>query len=196
MLGVDASPEVLGGAGLPCARPAPGREGRDLVALQERLANMEDIVVTDVRMQTDQGRVTVAGLPDQPGNCHRVFEAVAAGGVLVDMIVQNMTAGQPELSFSVPAEQLGRALDLTRGVCQAIDRGTTVEADAEIANIFAEGVGMRTHTGVARKMFGALAHRGINISMINTSEVRLSVVVARPRSDEALAALRSAFGLA
>ena len=77
----------------------------------------------------------------------------------------------------------------------ALDPATRVVADAGIARLFVHGVGMRTHTGVARRMFGALAQRGINISMINTSEVRVNVVVDRSRGEEALAALKEAFGV-
>jgi aspartate kinase len=186
------------GAGMPF--PAPALSGRspfrDLSALTHRLSNMEDILVTDVRLVADQGRITLFGLPDKPGNCSRVFQAVAKGGIVVDMIVQNMTAGRPELSFSVPQNELTHALELSREVARSIEPATEVFAEGNIANVYVQGVGMRTHTGVARRMFGALARRGINISMINTSEVRLSVVVDRGRGPEALECLREAFSLA
>ena len=185
------------GAGLPAsAVPRATPASRDLTALTQRLANMEGILVTEVNLSTDQGRITLFGLPDQPGISQRVFEAVASGQIVVDMIVQNLTAGRPEVSFSVPQADLARALELTRAVAQTIDPGTQVLAEANIATLDVHGVGMRTHTGVARRMFGALAQRGINIAMINTSEVRLSVVVDRHRGEEARAVLREAFGLA
>jgi aspartate kinase len=168
---------------------------RDLATLTQRLASMEDIVVSDVFLATDQGRITVFGLPDRPGNCSRVFQAVAAGGIVVDMIVQNLTAGRIELSFSVPQRDLDKALSLTREVVANIDPVSEVAADGDIATLYVLGVGMRTHTGVARRMFGALAQRGINISLINTSEVRLGVVVDRGRGEEALACLKEAFNL-
>jgi aspartate kinase len=172
------------------------RTGRDLTALTQQLASMEDIVVSDVLLATDQGRITIFGLPDQPGCCSRVFQAVAQAGIVVDMIVQNLAAGHTELSFSVPQADLDRALTVTREVVSTLDPATRVVADAGIARLFVHGVGMRTHTGVARRMFGALAQRGINISMINTSEVRISVVVDRARGEEALACLKAAFHLA
>jgi aspartate kinase len=184
------------GAGLPApAASAPPATPRDLAALSDRLADMEDILIFDVESVTDHGRITIFGLPDRPGNCFRVFQAVAAGDIVVDMIVQNHTAGLPELSFSVPQADLERALALTRGMARAIDPATQVVADGNIAKLFVLGVGMRTHVGVARKMFGALAKLGINISMINTSEVRLSVVVDRAREQEARAAVKEAFHL-
>jgi aspartate kinase len=173
--------------------PVPSTAGRDLAALTQQLASMEDIVVSDVLLATDQGRITIFGLPDRPGNCLRVFQAVAEAGIVVDMIVQNLAGGRTELSFSVPKADLERAQTLTREVVGQIDPVTRVAADAGIARLFVHGVGMRTHTGVARRMFGALAQRGINISLINTSEVRLSVVVDGQRGEEALACLKEAF---
>jgi aspartate kinase len=180
-------------------RPAsaiPSKSNRDLAALTQQLASMEDIVVSDVLLDTDQGRITIFGLPDKPGCCSRVFQAVASAGIVVDMIVQNLSLGRTELSFSVPQADLDRALKVTREVVGTLDPATRVAADAGIARLFVHGVGMRTHTGVARRMFGALAERGINIGMINTSEVRISVVVDRERGQEALTCLKEAFNLA
>src|SRR5205807_10040800 len=156
--------------------------------------SMEDIVVSDVKLATDHGQITIFDLPDLPGNCSRVFQAVAAAGIVVDMIVQNLcNNGRAELSFSVPRDDLTRALKRTQDVVREIDPQARVSGDGDIAVLFVLGVGMRTHTGVARKMFGALADRGINISMINTSEVCISVVVERTRGEEALAALTQTF---
>jgi aspartate kinase len=195
------------GAGLPGA-PRSGilrkrkaafteESARDLVSLTQQLSSMEDIVVSDVLLSTDDGRITVSDLPDRPGTCSHVFQAVAAGGIVVDMIVQNLSGpGRTQLSFSAPRGDVARALKLTQQVVRGIDPGTRVSADDEIAKLQVLGVGMRTHTGVARGMFGALAERGINISMINTSEVRVSVVVDRGRGEEALACLKQAFHLA
>jgi aspartate kinase len=183
------------GAGMPVSGdilPSPTSR-RDLAALKQRLSDMEGILVSEVKLDTSQGRITLVGLPDEAGNCHRVFQAVASGGISVDMIVQNMTAGNPELSFSVPLVHLDRALELSRGIAMALAPAVEVVADPSIATVNVMGVGMRTHTGVARRMFGALARRGINIAMINTSEVRLSVVVDRTRGEEACACLQEEF---
>jgi aspartate kinase len=179
-------------------RPSPllDATSRDLTAITQHLSSMEDIVVSDVLLATDQGRITVLDLPDQAGNCSRIFQAVAAAGIVVDMIVQNLTStGRAELSYSVPLADLDRARQLTQDVVGGLDRGTRVLADPNIAKLFVLGVGMRTHTGVARRMFGALAEHGININMINTSEVRVSVVVERSRGEEALACLKQAFNV-
>jgi aspartate kinase len=180
-------------------RPDPreaGATGREVVSRLQMLSSMEDIVVSSVVLNVEQSRITIFDLPDQPGNCSRVFQAVATGGIVVDMIVQNLTAnGRAELSFSVPKADLTRALKRTQDVAREIDPTARVVGDGDIAVLYVLGVGMRTHTGVARAMFGALAERGINIALINTSEVCVSVVVERARGEEALEALRAAFRL-
>ncbi len=194
------------GAGLPAGsgvspyqpRPA-GAEGkgtgRDLAALTQQLGSMEDVLVSDVLLTTDQGRITVLNLPDKPGECSEIFQAVAAGGIVVDMIVQNLSGRKGQLSFSVAQPDVDSALALTRTAAAKIDPGVTVAAESNIAKLLILGVGMRTHTGTARRMFGALAQRGINISMINTSEVRVSVVVDGQRGPEALTCLKEAFNV-
>jgi aspartate kinase len=168
--------------------------GRELAARIARLTAMEEIIVSAVEYNTDHGRITIAGLPDRAGNCSKVFQSVATAGIVVDMIVQNLTeAGRAELSFSVPRPDLERAAALAREAVHGIDPVARVSADGDIGVLFVYGVGMRTHTGVARKMFGALAQRDINISMINTSEVCVSVVVDSRNGPAALAGLREAF---
>jgi len=196
------------GAGVPAGqgagngfRPRPSpfvvAGAKDRESAVARLDGMEDVLVSGVHLNADQSRITIHDLPDLPGHCSTVFNAVATGGILVDMIVQNITApGKAELSFTVPRADLTRALKRTQDVVRGIDPGCRVVGDADVAVLFVLGVGMRTHTGVARTMFGALAARGINICMINTSEVCIGVVVERARGDEALACLRQAFQLA
>jgi aspartate kinase len=169
---------------------------REPVAPTSLLSSMEDIVVSDVLLKTDQGRITVFDLPDRPDSCSHIFQAVAGAGIVVDLIVHNLTGnGRAQLSFSVSLKDLGRALTLTQEAAHTLDSGVRVAADPDIAKLFVLGVGMRTHTGVARRMFGALAERGINIGMINTSEVRINVVVERTRGGEALACLKQTFNV-
>lgn len=175
---------------------APVQDAKSEQELIAQLTSMEDIVVSDVVLDVEQGRITIANVPDQPGNCSRIFHAVAAAGIVVDMIVGNPSEnGLAQLSFSVPIKDLQRALEVTQTSVKAIAPNAVVSADPNIARLIVSGIGMRTHTGVARRMFGALAEKGINIAMINTSEIRVSVVVDRARGQEALEALRSAFNL-
>ena len=145
---------------------------------------MEDILVSEITTQLDEGRVAVHGMVDSPGHCFKVFQAVANAGIVVDMIVQNLGCGLADLSFSVPLSDLDRACKVTKDVLLEISPKATVESDPSLATVHVVGVGMRTHTGVASKVFGALAERKINILMINTSEMRISVVVERDRVDE------------
>ena len=180
----------------PRPNPLMVAAAKDREAAIAKLDGMEDVLVSGVHLNTEQSRVTVHDLPDQPGNCSKVFNAVATGGILVDMIVQNQSGpAKAELSFTVPRADLTRALKRTQDVVREIDAGCRVVGDGDIAVLFVLGVGMRTHTGVARTMFGALAAREINISMINTSEVCVGVVVERARGEEALACLTAAFNL-
>src|SRR5207253_3868203 len=169
--------EARPGAGMPAVVYRPRGAGAFRKAVDEskdghadprstplgHLNSMEDIVVSDVLLISDQGRITVAGLPDKAGNCSSIFQAVATGGIVVAMIVQNLTSdGRAELSFSVPRSDLERARRLTQQAGTDIAPQTAVAADPDIAKLFVLGVGMRTHTGVARRMFGALAERNIN----------------------------------
>jgi len=194
--GAGVPPEQGGNGFKPRPNPLVVPGAKDREAAIARLEGMEDVLVSGVHLNAQQSRVTIHDLPDRPGNCSRVFNAVATGGILVDMIVQNLTApGRAELSFTVPRADLTRALKRTQDVVRAIDGGCRVVGDADVAVLFVLGVGMRTHTGVARTMFGALASRGINIGMINTSEVCVGVVVEQSRGEEALACLREAFKL-
>ena len=184
----------------PVYKPKPNQHADDLMpdlsTVAAKLPGMEDILVSAVHLNAEQSRVTVFDLPDRAGACSTVFNAVASAGVNVDMIVQNITGpGRAELSFTLPRADLEKGLKRTQDVVRGIDANCRVVGDGDVAVLFVLGVGMRTHTGVARSMFGALAERGINILMINTSEVCIGVVVERSRGEEALACLKAAFNL-
>jgi aspartate kinase len=176
--------------------PAVSADATAREAAVARLDGMEDVLVSGVHLNADMARITVFDLPDVPGNCARVFDAVAAGGILVDTIVQNITGpGTAELSFTVPKADAAKAEKLVGGFAAQFGNGCRVESDANIAVLYVLGVGMRTHTGVGRTMFGALAAKGINIEMINTSEVCMGVVIDAARGPEAVAALKAAFNV-
>ena len=177
-------------------RPTVASDALQVRDIVQALASMEDIVVSDVVLDTDQGRITLFNVPDQPGVCAALFSGIARAGIVVDVIVQNLSApGAAELSISVPRADLNRALALARQLVAEIGPSCQAVADPDIAKVSVLGVGMRTHTGVARRMFGALAERGINIAMISTSEMRVSVVVELSRGSEALDALKRTFQL-
>jgi aspartate kinase len=165
---------------------------RDVVS---RLAHMEDIVVSEVALDKDQSRVTVRNLPDEPGVAAKIFTAVAEGGVMVDMIVQNVSRrGQASLSFTVPRDDLDQCLLLVREVLEPWpDAALSFERD--IAKLSVMGIGLRSHTGVGEKMFQALAEANVNIQMISTSEIRISAVVSPQDGQRALDRLLKTFQL-
>jgi aspartate kinase len=176
------------------AVPRDHDSARDLTLATQRLSAMEDIVISGIQLSPDYGRITVFDLPDVPGNCSKLFQAVATSGIMVDTIVQNLTGpNRAELSFTVPKSDLRRALIRAQDEVREINPQARVAGDSDIAVVYVYGVGMRTHTGVARKMFGVLAERGINISMITTSEVCVCVVIELTRGQEALDCLKAAF---
>lgn len=165
---------------------------RDVVS---RLSHMEDIVVSEVLLDKDQSRVTVRTLPDEPGVAAKIFSAVAEGGVMVDMIVQNISqGGHANLSFTCLRKDLDQCLLLVREVLEPwCDAALSYERD--IAKLSVMGIGLRSHTGVGEKMFRALALNNVNIQMVSTSEIRISAVVSPNDGQRALDALLKTFDL-
>ncbi|MBT8216836.1 MAG: aspartate kinase [Acidimicrobiia bacterium] len=152
---------------------------------------MEEAVVTGVAHDTTEAKVTVHGVPDQPGIAAKLFGALAADGVIVDMIVQNVsTAGHTDISFTVPDEHLEKARSAAEAVLPEL-QANGVDVEANIAKVSLVGTGMRNHPGVAADMFAVLAANGINISMISTSAVRISCVIDAARCTEAVQALHA-----
>ncbi len=158
-----------------------------------RLANMEDIVVSDVLVDTNQARVTILNLADEPGIAAGLFTVVAEGGVMIDMIVQNVSQqGRTNITFTVPRADLQKCLDLVRGTIDLSD-GVTLNWDEDIAKVSVAGIGLRSHTGVGQKMFHALAENNINILLVGTSEMRMTAVIKRDQAEVAEKALAAMF---
>ena len=159
------------------------------------LGSMEDIVVSEVQLDTTQARVTIGNLPDEAGVAASVFGAVADGGVMVDMIVQNMSLdGQASISFTVPRDSVDTCLALVRTGIEGWPQAT-LSHSSEIAKLSVMGIGLRSHTGVGQTMFKALADANVNVDMINTSEIRISAVVSPDHGEAAHQALLDAFEL-
>lgn len=157
------------------------------------LSNMEDIVVSDVIVDSSQARVTIQNLPDKPGIAATIFEAVAEGGIMVDMIVQNVSQqGITNISFTIPEGDLEQSLLLIRTIMEPWS-GVGVSYDANIAKISVAGIGLRSHTGVGEKMFAALASKEINILLVGTSEMRMTTVINRSQAEAARAVLSETF---
>ena len=158
-------------------------------------ASMEQLVVSGVICDKNQARITLKKVPDQPGVAAKVFTPVAAAGIVVDMIIQNMrSGGQTDLTFTVPMTDFERAMEIERRVAEEIG-AEAVLGDPEIAKVSVVGVGMKNHSGVASVMFTTLAAENINIRLISTSEIRISCVVTEKYAELAVRVLHSAFGL-
>jgi aspartate kinase len=164
--------------------------------VKEETRSMEDIVVRGVAVDKNQAKVTLVGVPDKPGVAAKVFRALADAAISVDVIVQNVShdASAPltDVSFTVDKPDLAKARQVIESVRGDIGFGEVL-SDEKIAKLSMVGVGMRSHAGVAAKMFESLAHEGINIGMISTSEIKVSVVIDLAQADQALRAVHQAF---
>jgi aspartate kinase len=156
---------------------------------------MEDVLVSGIAYDRNEARITLRGLPDAPGVASRIFAPLGRANVVVDMIVQNEAGdGRTALAFTVGRAELAKAAELVSIV--AAELGVKkVETDAEVAKVSVVGVGMRNHSGVAARMFQVLADEGINIQLISTSEIKISVVIQEKYTELAVRSLHSAFGL-
>lgn len=162
--------------------------------VREEVANMEDIVVRGVACDKGQAKVTVSGVPDKPGVAARLFGELAANNINVDMIVQNVSANaRTDVSFTVPRTELAKTRRVLEKLEELAQGGVTVDED--IAKVSIVGVGMRSHVGVASRMFRALSESDVNIEMIATSEIKVSVVIRKEGGDKAVRALHKAFDL-
>jgi len=155
---------------------------------------MEQLVVSDIAAVTDQARVTLTGVPDQPGLASALFDQVAQAGVFVDMIVQSCDGylGETSIRFTVPQSQMPAALAAVESLGQRF-QFRQVSSSREIAKLSVSGIGLRSHTQVAISMFEALTRAGINIQMINTSELRVNAVIDRQHAERGAEALEAVF---
>ena len=154
---------------------------------------MERLVVSGVTYNLDEAKIRLIGVRDQPGIAGQVFTPLSEAGIVVDVIIQNLSSdGSTDLTFTVPRADYARALEITRQTGERVGCGG-VEGDEEIGKVSIVGLGMRDHAGVATKMFNVLAHEGINIQLINTSEIKISVVVEEKYVELAVRALHAAF---
>jgi aspartate kinase len=163
--------------------------------VQEEDPSMEQAIVSAVVHDTSEAKVTVSGVPDQPGIAARLFRLLADADVNVDMIVQNTSDhGVTDISFTVPHEDLPKSQEITSSLAAEIS-ATGVTSDGGIARVSLVGAGMKSHPGVAAKTFETLAAEGINIEMISTSAIRISCIVREAQVEQAVQALHTAFEL-
>ncbi len=162
--------------------------------VKQEVVYMENVVVRGVAVDKDQAKVVVSNIADKPGTAAKVFRALADANINVDMIVQNVGRdGVANLTFTVPQTETLKAEKALAPVLK--ETGGSVTLDDKIAKLSVVGVGMRTHSGVASTLFTALADAGINLELISTSEIKISVVIAKDKADDAARAAHKAFQL-
>ena len=158
--------------------------------------NMEKAIVSGIAFNRDEAKISVLGVPDKPGIAYSILGAVADANIEVDVIIQNISKdGKTDFSFTVNHGDFERALDLLRTKVQPEVGAAEVVGDPRIAKVSIVGIGMRSHVGVASKMFKALADEGINIQMISTSEIKTSVVIDEKYMELAVRTLHRAFDM-
>ncbi|MEI6674276.1 MAG: aspartate kinase [Verrucomicrobiota bacterium] len=162
----------------------------------EEHPNMENVVIRGVSIERSQARVTITGIPDEPGMSGRILGAMGEAEINLDMIISNIAHdGYARHSFTMNSSDLGKAQAALKPVIAELGPNAKVETEGGIAKLSAVGIGMRSHSGVAATMFKALGAAGINIGMISTSEIKIAVTVDETRIEDAARAVHDAFGL-
>ena len=165
--------------------------------VKEETMSMESVVIRGVSLERAQAKVTISAVSDTPGTASMIFGAVSDANVIVDMIVQNVSkTGITDISFTVNEEDVGKAEEALKPVLARLGEEATIEAQDGIAKLSVVGIGMRSHSGVAAEMFKALSEGGVNIEMISTSEIKVTVTVSEDQIDKAAQVMHDAFGLA
>ena len=164
-----------------------------LVTREEK--DMEQVSVSGVTYDKNQARITIIGVPDKPGIAYKIFGTVANENIVVDMIIQNTgQGGLTDISFTVPGTDMEKAVKIVKEMIAGIG-AKGIEVKDEVSKVSIIGVGMRSHSGVAAKMFGTLAKEGINIMMISTSEIKISCIIDSRYTELAVRALHDSFEL-
>ena len=162
----------------------------------EEHPNMENVVIRGVSIERSQARLTLIGIPDEPGMSGRILVALADAEINLDMIISNIAHdGNARHSFTMHSNDLGKAQAALKTVLADLPSDAKIETEAGIAKLSAVGIGMRSHSGVAATMFKALGDAGINIGMISTSEIKIAVTVDETRIEDAARAVHDAFDL-
>ena len=157
---------------------------------------MEQAIVSGIAFNRDEAKISIVGVPDKPGIAYQILGAVAEANIEVDMIIQNISKdGKTDFSFTVHRNDFARTNDLLKDKVLKALGATEVQGDTKICKVSIVGIGMRSHVGVASKMFRSLSEEGINIQMISTSEIKTSVVIDEKYMELAVRALHKAFDL-
>ena len=166
--------------------------------VKEETMSMESVVIRGVSLEREQAKVTISGVSDKPGTAGKIFGAVAEANLLVDMIVQNVSVAQnvmTDIPFTLHKDDVAKAEQALAPVLPELGEGVTIRARDGIAKLSVVGIGMRSHSGVAAEMFATLSKAGVNIEMISTSEIKITVTVAEDQIEKAAQVVHEAFGL-
>ena len=165
-----------------------------LISFEEE-SNMEQAVISGIAFNRDEAKITVLGVPDKPGVAFHILGPIADANIEVDMIIQNQSVdGKTDFTFTVSRNDYVKAMNVLEGEKQSLG-AASVSGDAKVSKVSAVGVGMRSHVGVASQMFRTLSEEGINILMISTSEIKISVLIDEKYMELAVRALHKAFNL-
>jgi aspartate kinase len=182
----------LTGADLPLAEEA---QSGTLITFEEDTP-MEKAVISGIAFSRDEAKITLTRVPDRPGIAYQILGAIADANIDVDMIVQNISVdGTTDFSFTVHRNEYGKAMQVLQSTVQPVIQARQIIGDPMICKVSVVGIGMRSHVGIASLMFRTLSEEGINIQMITTSEIKISVVVEDKYMELAVRALHKAFGL-
>jgi aspartate kinase len=166
-----------------------------LITFEEE-ETMEAAVISGIAFARDEAKITVLGVPDKPGIAYQILGPIADANIDVDMIIQNQSVdGKTDFTFTVPRGDYQKALDLLKNKVQAHIQAKEILGDPKVSKVSVVGVGMRSHVGIASKMFRTLSEEGINIQMISTSEIKISVLIDEKYMELAVRALHKAFEL-
>ncbi|GAA5132798.1 aspartate kinase [Prosthecobacter algae] len=164
--------------------------------VKEETPGMESVVVRGVSLERNQAKITIDDVPDRPGISSVIFGAIAGANIMIDMIVQNVSFdGETDISFTLSAADLPKAEKALREILSTLGDKVTLRTESGVAKLSVVGIGMRSHSGVAAKMFKALADVSVNILMISTSEIKTAVIVQEADIENASRAVHTAFGL-
>ena len=157
---------------------------------------MEDVVIRGISLERNQAKITIDDVQDEPGIAGRIFSTIAAGNISVDMIVQSVSEhGTTDISFTIHDNDLSAATDLLTPIVKEV-QATALITKAGVAKLSVVGIGMRSHSGVAARLFDCLGKGGINIQLISTSEIKIAVVIDGQDVDRAAQLTHQEFGLA
>jgi len=164
--------------------------------ISKEVKAMEEIMVSGVTVNKKEAKITICDVPDKPGAAARIFKQLAQSNINIDMIIQNVSRiGYTDISFTVLQKDLKKTLKVARKAADRIGGGD-IEYNDNIAKISVVGIGMRSHSGIAAKMFASLARKKINIDMISTSEIKISCVINKKNATKAVREIHKEFGLA